>query len=287
MDFREWGSGQWSYLRDVWTRTAHPWQQPKNIEHANQIFPVVADIGIPVRGLFILMVLFTVAIGPVNLYFLARGRRRIWMLWTVPLFSLVTCAAVFGYMLIAEGWEGHTRTEGLTILDETTHRAATIGWTACYTPVTPGDGLQFSYDTELAPQSREEPWSRRGGAGRTVNWTGGQHLASGWVTARVPSHFMLRKNETRRERVTVSRSGDGYTIVNGLGAEIRLFWYADPEGRLYTAERVAPGGQAVLKPSGESLEDNRPTERLRELYTQDWVHTMLNPGKPKRSSMAS
>ena len=59
-----------------------------------------------------------------------------------------------------------------------------------------------------------------GGSARTLDWTGGQHLTSGWVSARVPAHFMLRKSEPRRERVEVSRNDEGELVaVNGLGVK--------------------------------------------------------------------
>jgi hypothetical protein len=254
------------------------------VDEANRMFPVVADIGIPVRGLFVLMLLFTLLIGPINLYVLALQKRRIWMLWTVPVISLLTCASVFGYMLLAEGWQGYVRTEGLTILDESAHRATTIGWTAFYSPMTPGDGLHFSYDTELVPQIMEEPYRRSGGTARTLDWTSDQHLASGWVSARIPAHFVLRKSEVRRERVTVSRARDGtLTMVNGLGAEISQFWFADQQGRIHSAQHVPPGSQVALRSTGEELEADARPENLRQLYAGDWSFQIHQPGRNPQS----
>ena len=192
------------------------------------------------------MFLFTLGIGPINLILLSRLKRRIWMLWTTPLISLATCVAVFGYMLISEGWEGQLRTDTLTLLDETTHRATTIGWTGVYSPLTPSDGLHFSYETEVVPQRFFE--SEQGGARSCViDWSQDQHLAAGWVEARVPAHFKVRKSEMRRERVTIQQEEDGrLSMVNGLGAAIRHFWYVDDKGQMYQAEDIAAGARAVL-----------------------------------------
>src|SRR5262249_22076700 len=148
------------------------------------------DVGVPVRGLFVLMVLFCIGIGPVNLWLLGRKDRRIWMLWTVPVLSLLTCLAVFGYMLISEGWHGHLRTEAVTLLDETTHRATSFGWTAFYAPLTPGDGLHFSSDTEVMWLKGQDLLRGPYGYSRTpdvssssctLDWSQDQHLASGWI----------------------------------------------------------------------------------------------------------
>jgi hypothetical protein len=147
-----WRPRQYEQFRQACSQTASALGPAQSAPDANRAFPVVANPETPVRPLFGLMLLFAVAIGPVNLYLLARTKRRIWMLWTVPAIALATCAAVFGTMLCLEGWHARIRTEGLTLLDESTGRASTIGWTAFYTPITPRGGLHFSPDTELAPQ---------------------------------------------------------------------------------------------------------------------------------------
>ena len=256
-------SGQWREIVDSWVKTAAPWQIGRPIEEANRLFPVVSGgLGVPVRGLFLLMLLFAVAIGPVNLIVLSRKKRRLWMLWTVPVISLLTCVAVFAYATFAEGWNRHSRTEGLTILDERIHRSTTIGWTAFYASLTPGDGLHFGYETELTPQGHNV--GRFGtpntGTARTINWTKDQHLASGWMSARVPAHFMLRKTEVRRERVTVRREANGrLKIVNGLGANIRRFWLADRDGTIHTGMNIPAGAEAELTPRQESRQSATDT----------------------------
>ena len=246
---------QWREVVGSWVKTAAPWKIGRPIEEANRIFPVgTKDLGIPVRGLFLLMLLFAVAIGPVNLIVLSRKKRRLWMLWTIPVISLLTCVAVFAYATFAEGWNRHGRTEGLTILDERIHRATTIGWTAFYASLTPGDGLHFGYETELTPQGHnvERFGMPNTGTVRTIDWTKDQHLQSGWMTARVPAHFMLRKSEVRRERVTVRTEANGQLkIVNGLGVNIRQFWLADRNGTIHTALNIRAGAEAELTPRQE------------------------------------
>ena len=195
MDMQGLDKEQWRVIIGSWMQTALPWRWEDDIEESNTIFSVVSSLGIPVRGLFFLMVLFAVAIGPINLIVLSRKKRRIWMLWTTPVISIITCLAVFTYATFAEGWNRHARTEAFTILDERVNRATTIGWTAFYSALTPSDGLHFGYGTELTPLAH----SMTTNVARTVDWTHDQHLASGWVTARVPAHFMVRKerNEAR------------------------------------------------------------------------------------------
>jgi hypothetical protein len=268
----KWDNARLGMLEKSWRETAAPWQETRgrNSYEAHMTFPVVEDLGVPVKGLFVLMLLFTLAIGPINFIVLARQRRRIWLLWTTPVISFLTCLAVLGYMLISEGWEGHLRSETLTLLDESAHRATTIGWTAVYSPLTPGDGLHFSYDTEVVPMRMHEG---RGAGVRscTIDWSRDQHFAAGWVEARVPAHFKVRTSETRSLRVAIHRDADQkLSMVNELGVAIHRFCYADADGMLYTAEQIAPGASVSLTPKGQEVPP-RPAETLRQVLGGNWL----------------
>ena len=257
---------QWRHVIESWAKTAIPWQWDNSVEEANRIFPVVNRLEIPVRGLFLLMLLFAVAIGPVNLIMLSHKKRRIWLLWTMPVISLMTCLGVFAYATFAEGWKQVVRTEGLTILDERVHRATTIGWTAFYSALTLGEGLHFGYETELTPQISARDTNKV----LTVDWTHDQHLGSGWVTARVPIHFMVRKSDTRRERVTVRRGANtDLNIVNGLGVDISQFWLADGDGTIYSAIDIPAGEEVELK-SRPDLRVDSPNKSAEAFEFELW-----------------
>ncbi|MCI0528266.1 MAG: hypothetical protein L0Y56_12575, partial [Nitrospira sp.] len=154
------------------------------------------------------------------------------------------------------------------------HRATTIGWTAFYAPLTPSEGLHFSYETEITPIG---VGYGSNSTARTLNWTHDQHLAIGWMTARVPAHFMIRKSEARRERLIVRREEDGsLTVVNGLGADIRDLWLADEEGRIYSTVNLSAGAQALLTPSGRSLYASGEVDGLRQVFASDWIRNFGN-----------
>lgn len=266
---------QWQLLQSTWRETSQPFARRASTSEAHQQFPVVEDISVPVRGLLVVMLAFVILIGPVNLLFLSRIKRRLWMFWTVPLMSFLTCATVFGYMILAEGWAGHLRTTSLTVLDEATHRSATLGWTAFYSPLTPRGGLHFSPDTELTLHAGGDAHHANStGSECRLDWTAGQHLASGWISPRVPAHFLVRKNEVRRERVALRRGADGnLAIVNGLGSTIVKFWYKDERGTVLAATNVAAGAEAMLGPAelpGSSPEQD-VTGDLRKTYCGNWL----------------
>ena len=114
------------------------------------------------------------------------------------------------------------------------------GITGFYCPLNPREGLHFDYETECTPQVDRDTYST--GSPRTVDWSRGQHLASGWVTARVPAHFLLRKSQMRREKIVFSPADAGaYEALNGFGVSLAALYYADADGQVYVAEEVPAG----------------------------------------------
>lgn len=277
-----WEKNTWERLKsDIWGPSASVLQKKASVADANKQFPIIADLTVPVRGLFLLVLIFAVTIGPVNLFVLSRKKRRIWMLWTVPVVSIVASLAIFVYAFIAEGWKGYIRTESITILDDNTHMATTIGVNAFYCPLTPRGGLHYDYETEVTPISIEQ-W--QGGRSRTIDWTNDQHLVSGWIAARVPAHFLLRKSQMRRERLKISRNQENQiSVLNGLGADIRQLWFADEDGKIHTAENVKAGTKMDLVPSSDSILSGNRDNIWRKSYSSIWTRSADQITKdPKR-----
>ncbi|MBN2021132.1 MAG: hypothetical protein JW749_13015 [Sedimentisphaerales bacterium] len=264
-----WDNDKFKFLKEqVWSPTASAMISRKSVSDTNVWFPVVATLAMPIRGLFLLVLCFAIVIGPANLLILSRKNRRIWMLWTAPLLSIVASLAVIFYAFFAEGWRGHVRIQAITILDEASHRAGTVAISAFYCPLTPRGGLHFDYETELTPLGTE---SYREGTPKSIDWTADQHLSSGWMSARVPAHFLVRKNQMRRERVKITGDGSSVEALNGLGAEIKRLWYSDGQGRIYEAENIAAGAKVALMAGHDSLLDPPNPDALRKVFSSGWL----------------
>ena len=200
------------------------------------------------------MLAFIVVIGPVNMLYLNRIKRRTWMLWTIPAISFATTLLVFAYSLLREGITPDTRITGLTVLDQASHHAATIGGTAFYCPLTPSGGLHFEFGTEATPLVRVGYGS---GTSREVDWTQAQHFQRGWVSARVPAHFHLRKiRDAPRTHPGGQRK---WKIANrqrpGRADQVALDRRCEHE--------LLRGGQCSRRPKSgiDSLKNRRPLEK--------------------------
>lgn len=266
-ELEQWNKKDWSsVLKDFWGVTSEKMRHSTSIEDANRVFPVVDRLEIPVKGMFVLVIVFAILIGPVNLYILSKKKRRIWMLWTVPVISLIASVSVFAYSFAAEGWRGNIRICGITLLDQKENLATTIGLAGFYSPLTPSGGLQFDSETEVSPMSLKF-W--RHGRRRMVDWSDGQSFYAGWVTARVPAHFRIRKSQHRRERVEIKNDGDKLNALNGLGADIEKIYYMDFDRKIYSGEMIAAGEKIELKWTGDTFWDC--DKSMREVFISSWA----------------
>ncbi len=226
---------------DAWKRARTPWEDIPDIGKAHKAFPVVEDIGVPVRGIFYVLLGFSILIGPIALVVLTKMKRKIWLLWVAPALSFTTCILVAVYAMVSEGVRPTVRSAAVTLLDQPRREALTLGMVGLYCPLTPGGGLHFQPLTEVTPLVSRANW---GGSSSScmIDLTDHQHFAAGWVKARVPSIFRMRKYEPRRERLDITReSPSSLHVVNGLGAPIEELLIRDGNGDLYLLANLAPG----------------------------------------------
>jgi hypothetical protein len=261
----------------AWTKQGLTFHRP-NPWMLNSSFPVVDSERIPVGILFILLLVFVVLIGPVNLIVLSRLKRRMLILFTIPSISFVTCVLVFGSVILAEGWSGTNRTVGLTVLDHRTNHAITIGWMGLYSPVSPREGLTFQPLTEVLPVVTSEEDHRHGRSSsqrsimpRQVDWVNNkQHLSSGWIAARIPCHVRFRSVQEISHRVLIQKESDGsYSAVNSLGQDILTLRYADPLRNIHEAQGILRGERASLTMTKNRAQSDPPA--LRQHFSGSWL----------------
>ncbi|MDE0020319.1 MAG: hypothetical protein OXT69_02885 [Candidatus Poribacteria bacterium] len=247
------------YESEPTTARRHTAQGAADILPLGKRFNFIASL----QRFFLMGLLLAVLIGPAQLFVLKRIKRREWVYWTTPALSILACGAFVLYASVTIGWRQQTRVVSLTHLDQQTGRAATIGWAAYYSPMTSGTELRFDENTELTPLAYGDKLVG------SIDWTDGQLLTGGWVPARVPRHFKLRKNEDRPERIDLKKEGGALKVINRLGARVKSFWYADHDGKVYQASKVSNGSESVLtETNGVKI----GLKKLRDVYAcQDWV----------------
>jgi hypothetical protein len=207
--------------------------------------PVVANYGINMKLIMVLIIVFAVLIGPVNIYVLSLVKRRIWLMWTVPLTSLVASMLVLGVSLCQEGFLRQSSSATYTILDQQREEAVTFGFVGFYSTLTPR-GIIFAPETE-ATACLERGYGNAKSLELSILAGGNQWLARGWISARIPAYFVVRKAQSqRKERITFNWTTDSPTAANGLGVDIKELHVCSPKGELLTAHNIKAGEKVPL-----------------------------------------
>lgn len=229
-------------LRGLWRRGSGT---PQDLGEMNTTMPILDKTAIPVGSMFSLLILFAVAGGPASLIALARKDKRVWIFATLPLLAIITAGVVVGALIVHEGWARIQKTTSLTVLDERSGEAATIGWTGFYTTFPPNGEVRFDYDSEVRPFAYTKD--------ARTDWTDGQRFVSGWIGSRVPSHFAIRKAEARRERVPIRVDGGRVFALNGLGVAITDLQVVLGDAVVYEAKNIPAGKQVMLTNTGKRV----------------------------------
>ncbi len=231
---------QWGQLAAFWDRSAAPFRHQDEISRstAGGGMNVVEDSRIPVNGLFVVVLIFAILVGPLNALVFARKEKRMRIYWTVPLFSVIATAAIVLVSLLSEGITSSVRTAGVVYLDENSHRAAVLSRIGYYCPLPPGS-LAFSNDVQLKCAALGDSWDSS--SNRRIDYSDGQRYF-GWISPRMPEYFVSRASQSCRDRLTVRYDlAGGISVVNGLAADIKQLWLVTADGQVRGGENLGAG----------------------------------------------
>jgi hypothetical protein len=228
--------------------------------------PVVARATLPLKGTAAFVFLFALLAGPVNLWVLIRLKRRVWMLWTIPVLGLAFSVAIVVYYLLGEGVAPRGRLQVVTLLNESTRRATSLGVEGLYCPLPPRGGVAYEADWEVTAGSSGR-WQAR-----ELDLTNALCFRRGWVRSRVPANFALRGSRHAAERLPLRFENGRVVAVNGLGAPIEFLRVATADGQVWEARDLEPGAEAVLGPaSPPGLDAGRPVPVVDWWHGQAWL----------------
>jgi hypothetical protein len=215
----------------------------------------------PVGGFQVLITLFAVLIGPINYFVLRKRGQLFYLIATVPAMALVTTVLLLSYAFFSDGFALRARVRSLTVLDQL--RGESVSWSrvSYYAGVAPSGGLRFSTDTAVY---RIQP---PGGpnANRTLDWTDGQRMPTGWLRSRTPTQLLTVHYRQGSEQLSIATSTTGAArVTNQLGAALRYLAVADESGEYYAAKNVAADASERL----ESLDLNDVHTALRALVSE-------------------
>lgn len=238
-------------LKGVDASASPPWSLPANgapdwglIETRGFRLPIPGIAGVPARVYLAILVLFSLIIGPVSFWFLRRRKQRVLLVLTAPVISFAFIVLLTGYAIAGEGFSVHGRAATFTILDEAAKQAVTRASISMYAAgLSPSGGMRFGKDVAIFPIGPTGTGARdRLG----LDLSEAQRFSSGVLQARAPTNFEEITVRAARERLTITRTGDGFSIVNGLDSTIKVLAYRDGDTMYRLESPLAAGAKGTL-----------------------------------------
>jgi hypothetical protein len=200
---------------------------------------------VPARAYLVILIAFTVLIGPVNYWLLWRRRQQVLLVLTTPLISAVFVVLLAGYVVFAEGFGVRGRVVSFTLLDQATKQAATRATASLYAAgMTPARGLLFPRDVAVYTIGAD---GKMAPSRQTLDLTESQRYPSGALEARSPTNLEVIGFRPARERLSFSRDGEGLAVSNGLGATVVQLFYRDGDTAYASSAPLATGARTTLQ----------------------------------------
>lgn len=230
--------------------------------------PVPGTESVPVKTFVILALAFAIVVGPLNLWWVRRRNARHLFLITTPLLSFVTCVVLIVASLLADGISIKRDAVQVSYLDHRTQQA--IRWTgSTYFAAFSSSQVELDPQAKLRVLDRDDyasryRHSRSDGGQLQLDWRRGQLLGGTVLPARLNRQLSYTEHLPERRRLVVSRSADGYQLVNGLGVGLLSVAWRDGEGNLWHGGEIAAGesGMLIAMPDDEPQKPGSSTQRL-------------------------
>jgi hypothetical protein len=207
--------------------------------------PIPGVGGVPARAYVLILLLFSVIIGPANAWFLRRHRQQVLLVLTAPLISAAFILLLAGYVIAGEGHGVRGRIASFTMLDQVRSQAVTRSSMSLYAAgLMPSGELRVRRDVAIFPIGTEGTGTRDR---LVLDLTEAQQFTAGVMQARSPTNLEQIAFRSARERITFSREGAGATIENGLGVTLTALVYRDGDTIYSLADSLPSGGKATLK----------------------------------------
>lgn len=255
--------------------------------------PIPGIEGIPARAYLVILIVFSILIGPVNYWVMWRLRQQVLLVLTTPILAVLFIVLLAGYVVAGEGLGVRGRAVTFTMLDQVRRAGATRASVSLYAAgMTPRAGLRFARDEAVFALGSDGIGNRNE---QTLDLTEAQRFAAGLINARAPTNLEFIGFRPVRERLTFAREGKGLAVVNALGATVTALIYREgevtyslsaplPHGQRVALQTGAPAGADIV-PGGLPL-----TPRLEHLFDHPPAGSYLavldrspfwNPGVPK------
>ncbi len=203
----------------------------------------------------LILVIFGILVGPVNLFVFAKPGRRHRLFWTTPLISLAASLLLIGYILLSDGTGGHGVRTSIAYVNPTAATVTLRQEQICRTGLLFGGAFTLEEPAVVAPVVlMDSRWTRlkagysRGSAQqfslRDMTWAGD------WFQSRSEQAQSIQMVRSSRGRLELaSAAGAPPELRSSLAYPLDVVFFADEKEVWKSTEALKTGGLVKMQKS--------------------------------------
>ena len=241
----------------------------KNFEIGKQVGAVKLNSGL----ILLFMAAFATLVGPVNLFYFAKGKKRYRLFWTTPLISIITSVLLFVIIVFQDGFGGKgSRLMAAFLIPEENKMVL------CQEQISKTGLLisqSFQLDSDVSPfqlnlgqPSAANPFQHRSSDQNLQFEQSGDKHSGSWFKSRQKQGQLFTAIRPTRSKIELlapptiaEASAPGSQphprIISSIGQPLDTLYYRDASGRVWkNSGRIEPGKEIPLRPSMSSNMDS-------------------------------
>lgn len=212
--------------------------------------------------MFVILILFAIMVGPVNLFVLAKPGARHRLFFTTPIISVVASLTLVLLIVFKDGFGGSGMRSALLMLESDEKRAFVVQEQLARTGVLLGRTFDVERPAFITPvKMKKSRWTHfdiRPDLAAGFSYAD-QNLAGDWFQSRSEQAHYAQTVRTTRARILQEPTSDGKTpeLISEIDFTLDDFFYIDPDGRVWrTMGEIRAGQKIDLQPVGAGPPDS-------------------------------
>ncbi|NOY00311.1 MAG: hypothetical protein GXP30_11335 [Verrucomicrobia bacterium] len=209
----------------------------------------------------LILTIFSVVVGPVNLFSLAKPGRRQRLFITTPIISLTASFLVMGIILFKDGLGGDGRRMLVMNLESAPDekRAYITQEQISRTGVLLGNNFQLSDSSSISQvQLADSQWSHKINFSNTAQFSfTANQFAGDWFRSRTEQGQVIQTVQPTRSRIELTspaKTDQAPILFSSLEFTVEELYYVGEGGRVWKSKTspISPGSEIILEPSSRS-----------------------------------
>ncbi len=208
----------------------------------------------------LILLIFGILVGPVNLFYLAGPGRRHRLFITTPLIALGASVVLLAVIFVQDGAGGEGRRAALIEIHPNDNLSAMRQYQISRTGVLFGGGFTMEEPAVLTPLvleasrwTRLKPAHSREHEGQQFNMPELLTYNGDWFQSRSEQAQLVETLRPGRGRVELQPGANPPVLTSSLPGKLETVYYRDPGGQWWASRAIlATGGTVTLEPASEA-----------------------------------